>query len=305
MSLKMMKKTLFVSAIVAVGSLAIVACGDDKDKPATDEKDSGPDDTTPDDDKDGSVVDNGPATRSRSGVLVAVTATDTSAPIKISHKIVVLDALTGTPLAPPLSAMTDPSNGKWEIKDIPTKTAIAFWVQGEGDDKTGTYDSVITNVTGKSADDELTRISNASTATVAGMLSGFTAKGDKSAMSGGVYNVKDGKRIGVIGCTKVILDGDAAKSTEADLRYVNTAGLPTTLASQDKTEKSRGAFLFANISKGKHTLELTVDDGKTTFGKTDFYIGLARDDAHSNYKGILYQIGIEIEGKNLTPDGCM
>ena len=77
MSLKMMKKTLFVSAIVAMGSLAVVACGDSgDDKPADDKKDSGT--TEPDDDKDGGTVDPGPKTRDRSGFLVAITAQDTA-----------------------------------------------------------------------------------------------------------------------------------------------------------------------------------------------------------------------------------
>lgn len=301
MSLKMMKKTLLVSAIVAVGSLSVIACGDSKDDPE-DEKDSGPVDTD-----GGTEEDAGPpvaAKRTRSGFLVAITAQDTAAPIKVPHKIVVLDSLTGKPLDPPLSAMTSSTDGSWMIKDIPTATPIALHIQGQGDATTGYYDSVITNITAKTSDDPLTRISSASTASIAGQVAGFTPDATKGAISGGVYLVKDGKRTGVIGCTQVWLDDDTAQPpSKGDLRYVGSNGLPAPIATADRTEATRGAFLFANIEKGKHKVKFSVDGGKNFFGETEFYIGMAREDATSAYKGILYQIGIEVD-EDKTPAGC-
>jgi hypothetical protein len=303
MSLKMMKKTWLVSAFAAVSALSVVACGDSEDKDDADTEEPGGDGGSMGGGDGGTDV---PATRTRSGTLVAITATDTSAPIPDPHKIVVLEALTGNPLSPALETMTAAGNGKWEIKDIPTDKPISFWVQGVGDATTGTYDSVITNVTGTTADDGLTRISNAGTAATAGIVSGFTPKQDRGAISMGVYRIRNGARVGVVGCVKVLLDESEEKTKEADLRYVASNGLPTTLAMQDKTESMRGAFLIANIPKGEHTIKFTVDDGKTYFGETKFYIGMARDDAKSAFKGILYQLGVEVPADpNLTPSGCI
>jgi hypothetical protein len=303
MSLKMMKKTLLVSAFLAVGSLAFAACGDD----------DGGDDTGGDKDAGGGGGEMGgggddagagPATRSWSGTLVAILAQDTSAPIKVPHPIVVLESETGKPLDPAVMTTTNADDGKWSLKDVPMAKPIAFWVKGQGSATDGTYDSVIINVTKTSAPDELTRISSASTASLAGQAAGFTAKQDRSALSGGVYYVKNGQRMGIIGCTQVMLDDDKDAAAAADLRYVNAGGLPTPPATQDKTEGSRGAFLFANIPTGKHNLKFTVDGGKTYFGSTDVYIGMTRDQASSAYKGILYQVGVELDEQK-TPAGCM
>jgi hypothetical protein len=108
----------------------------------------------------------------------------------------------------------------------------------------------------------------------------------------------------VIGCVQVWLDDDPNHPPQAgDLRYVNAGGLPTPHAQQDKTEATRGALLFANLAKGKHTMKFSVDGGKTFFGTTEFYLGKSRDDASSPFKAILYQIGIEVD-EDKTPPGC-
>jgi hypothetical protein len=312
MSLKMMKNTLLVSALVAMGSIAAIGCGDDGEKEPT-TPDAGGGGMPGGGDEDGGGGPVGPATRTRMGTLVGITATDTSAPIKVPHKIVVLNALTGAPLDPPLSTMTSATDGTWMIKDIPTAAPVALHIQGQGawdpakpmENTSTTYDSVITNITGETADDGLTRISTAGTAGLAGQVSMFTQKQDRGAISGGVYLIRNGMRVGVVGCVKVKLDDSDQATTDADLRYVGSAGLPAPLSAQDKTEKQRGAFLIANIPKGKHTLSFSVDDFKTTFNKTDIFIGIARDDASGNFKSVLYQIGIEVKGDDPTPMGCM
>lgn len=303
MSLKIMKNTWLVSAFAAVSALAAVGCGDSDDDKKEDAGGGSEEDAGMNGDTDAGMV---AATRSRLGTLVAITATDTTAPIKIPHEIVVLNAETGKPLVPALSTMTSATDGKWEIKDIPTAVPVALHVKGEGDAASGTYDSIITNITGTTADDGLTRISSASTASIAGQVSGFEPKQDRGAISAGVYRIRNGQRVGVVGCVKVLLDDSEAKTTDADLRYVGSGGLPAPIATQDKTESMRGAFLIANIPKGEHTIKLTVDDGKTYFGETKVFIGMARSDATSNFKGVLYQVGIEVPAEpDLTPAGCI
>jgi hypothetical protein len=129
-------------------------------------------------------------------------------------------------------------------------------------------------------------------------------KADAAGVSIGVYYVKDGKRLGIIGCVKGVLDDSADKTTAADLRYVSASGLPTPPNVQDKTESGRGAMLFGNMPTGTHTLKFTVDDGKTYFGETTVHITKARSDAASAFKSILYFLGIEVPEQK-TPAGCM
>jgi hypothetical protein len=290
-----MNCSLLASAFVVMSA---IACGDDPEPSGG--KDAG-DMNEPEDDA-GTEPEDLPATRTASGTLVAITATDTSAPIKIPHKIVVLDAETDEPLGPKFQTMTSASDGTWEIKDIPRGRPTSLHIQGTATD--GTYDSVLTNVTVTTADDALTRISSASTASVAGILSGFTPAQDKSALTVGVYHVRNKKRLKVIGCTQAWLDDDPSQPPkEGDLRYVGAGGLPTPISVQDRTEVSRGAMLFANIAKGKHTIKLSVDGGKTFFGKTEFFINKARQDSTSEFKGILYQLGIELP-EDMTPPNC-
>jgi hypothetical protein len=281
---------------LALALLGVAACGGDSEKTA-EEPDSGEER-----DPDGGLVV--PKFRTAFGTLVAVTAQDTSAPITIPHKIVVLDALTDQPLGPAFQTMTSAVDGSWEIKDIPTDKTTSLHIMGEGDATTGDYDSVLTNITGNTADDALTRISAAGTASLAGQVGGFTAKQDMSALTVGVYHVRDRKRIGVIGCVQAWLDDDPNQPPAAgDLRYVNSGGLPTPIAMQDKTEATRGAMLFANIATGTHKMKFSVDGGKTFFGQTEFRLGKSRNDATSAFKGILYQIGVEVD-ENITPPGC-
>jgi hypothetical protein len=297
MSVSSMERSALVVALALASALGSGGCGEDSEK----EPDAG--------EQQGGTSNEGgmeevPKVRTASGTLVIVTATDTTAPITIPHKIVVLDAFTDEPLGPQYQTMTSPSNGFWEIKDIPTSKTTSLHIQGQGDAATGYYDSVITNVMGTTADDALTRISSAGTAATAGIVAGFTPKQDMAALTVGVYQVRNRTRIGVVGCTQVWLDDDPNQPPAlGDLRYVAANGLPTTIANQNKTEASRGALLFGNIAKGRHKMKLSVDGGKTFFGETEFYIGKSRDDATSASKNILYQIGIELPDDK-TPSDC-
>jgi hypothetical protein len=303
MSLKMMKKTLLVSAIVAMGSVAAIGCGDSS---SDGDKDSGS--TGGDKDAGGGGGEDdagaGPATQSRGGTLVAITAADTSAPLLGGSKITVVNALTGEPLTPALTATTSAKDGTWKIDNIPTGTPYAFHVEGTGDDKTGTYDSIIGPVKATTPDDPLTRISSASTAAVAGATGGFTANQEMSALSGGIYVVRDGKRVGAIGCAKVYIDDEPHPAEKYDQRYINDNSLPTTLDKQQATLPNRGTFFFGNLATGMHKMKVTVDDGKTFFGETEIFVKLARKDAVSNYKAVLYQVGIDILDGDKTPASC-
>jgi hypothetical protein len=299
MSLKMTSQ-LLVATCVAVGSLVVLACGDDTDgeKPdASQDSDGGMEPS----DEDGGKTE--AKTQSRCGTLVAITAADTSAPILAPTKIIVLNSDTGEPLVPEVSTTTSSKDGTWCLKDIPSESPIAFHSIGTGDDKTGYYDSIVLNVKPSTPDDPLSRISSASTASVAGATGGFTAKPEMGALSGGVYVIRDGKRVGAIGCAKVYIDDEPHPAEKYDERYINDQSLPTTLDKQQATLPNRGTFFFGNLPKGKHKLKVTVDDGKTFFNETDIFIGLAREDASSAYKAVLYQIGLDVDGDK-TPASC-
>lgn len=296
MSLKMMKKTMLVTAFLAMGSLSLAACGDD-DSGDSGDKDAGA--SGGDEDGGGS----GAKTRTWGGTLVQVLAQDTKAPILNPHEIVVLDNETGELLeGGKYKATTSDKDGTWSIKDVPMEKPIAFWLKGNA--AADTYDAVTINVTYTTADEPLTRVSAAGTANIAENGAGYVGKPDTAGMSIGVYYVKDGKKLGIIGCVKGVLDDSPEKTEAADLRYVSAQGLPVPPSVQQKTETSRGAMLFGNMPTGKHTVKFTVDDGKTYFGETTVYITKARQDASSTFKSILYFIGIEVPEQK-TPAGCM
>lgn len=306
MSSKTMRETFIVSAFAALTALATTGCGDDKEKPADDAPDDGGSSAP---ENEGGTAS--PSKRTWSGTLVQILAQDTNAPITIRHKIIVLDNKTGEPLeGGKYTAMTSATDGTWEIKDVPMDKPIAFQSEGQGaaTDMNATYDSIVINVTADTAPDPLSRISSASTASVANTSAGFTTMEDMSSLTGAVYYVKNGMRVSVVGCTQVWLDDDPAQPpTKGDLRYVGSNGLPVPIATQGKTEGTRGAFLFANLAVGTHKLKFSVDGGKTFFGETEIYITKARKDSASalkgGYKGILYQIGIDI-GEDKTPADC-
>ncbi len=303
MSLKMMKNTLLVSALVAMGSFAAIGCGDDGDK-GSETPDAGGGGTP------GGGADGGGGGASCSGkkltwsgTLVPVLDQNTSNPIKTPHKIVALDNETGQPLAGGMySAMTSASNGAWEIKDIPMDKPIAFHTAGQGDAMTGFYDAITINVTCETAPEPLSRISAAGTATLAEMAAGYMAKPDAAGLSVGVYHVVNRQRIGTIGCVKAVLDDSEAATKAADLRYVPAGGIPSATATM--SEKVRGAMLFGNIPKGKHKLKFTVDNGATYFGETEINIFRSRSEADSQFKSVLFFLGIEVP-EDKTPAGCM
>lgn len=306
MSLKMMKNTLLVSALVAMGSIAAIGCGDDGDK-GNETVDGGG--ATPGGGMMGGGGDGGGAEscagkkRTWSGTLVPVLDQNTNNPIKTPHKIVALDNETGQPLeGGKYSAMTSASNGAWEIKDVPMDKPIAFHTAGQGDAMTGFYDAVTINVKCDTAPEPLSRISAAGTATLAEMAAGYTAKPEAAGLSVGVYHVVNGQRLGTIGCVKAVLDDSEEATKAADLRYVPAGGIPSATATM--SEKVRGAMLFGNIPKGKHKLKFTVDNGATYFGETEINIFRSRSEAESQFKSILFFLGIEVP-EDKTPAGCM
>jgi hypothetical protein len=281
--------------------LAAIGCGDSKDEGnGGGNEDAGTPGGGGTDDAGGTPMG---TTRTWSGTLVQVLAQDTSAPIKTPHKITAVDNETGVPLeGGKYSTMTSSTDGTWALKDVPMDKPIAIHLEGTGSATEGTYDAITINVTNNSVDEPLTRVSAAGTATTAEMVAGYKANQAAAGLSIGVYHVVNKQRKAIIGCVKAVLDDSEDLTKAADLRYVTAGGLPS--AMQPMTESNRGAMLFGNIPKGKHKIKLTVDDGKTYFGETEFTIFKSRDEASSAFKSILFFMAIDVP-ENKTPAGCM
>jgi hypothetical protein len=85
-------------------------------------------------------------------------------------------------------------------------------------------------------------------------------------LAGGVYYVNADGEEEAIGCAKVrIMDlPDAEAFAEGNIRYMNTAGLPTTLDKQDGINQTTPFFIIGNIPAGpeKVVIEAQVDGQK-------------------------------------------
>jgi hypothetical protein len=148
------------------------------------------------------------------------------------------------------------------------------------------------------------RISQVGTASTAEMTGNFVGKQDQVAIGGAVYRVDaKGKRIGSIGCARVYVDDEQHPSTTTDQRYIAANGLPTTIDKLDKTLSS-GKFYFGNITKGKHTFKVSVDEGKNFIATLEVFVPLTRDDATGDFKNVLVLMGIDVPGADPTPAGC-
>jgi hypothetical protein len=246
---------------------------------------------------------NPPASEStRSGTLVPATAVDATVPIRIPHDIVVLNAATGEALDPPVRATSD-SQGQFLLPIHPTDVDLALHVEGQGDASAGnaTFDTV---VLGFGAHDPLVRVWAAGTASIPQQVAGFSARQDRAQLRGTVYVTRAGRRVGVVGCAKLLLDGATGLAIDSDQRYVSANGLPTTPGTLAATEPARGSFYFGNIAKGMHTLRVSVDDGKTFIATRRFVVPFSRAEATSAYKDMIVQLAIDIEGSNPTPANC-
>jgi hypothetical protein len=64
-----------------------------------------------------------------------------------------------------------------------------------------------------------------------------------------------------------------------------------------------GDYTYA-VVKGKHTLKVSLDGGKSFIAEKSIYVPIARAEASSEFKAIQYFVGIDIKGLNPTPASC-
>lgn len=244
-----------------------------------------------------------PATLDIEGCVVPVLANSCSEGLSVPHQVELLDAKTGEPL--PGFKTTSASGGKYAFRDVPGDVEVAVHAIGVGPISEGasTYDSISLYV--PNTGDNLLRVSTVGTAGLAAASAGFTPADDRTPLSGTVYQVDaSGKRIGQIGCAKIFLDGEPHPATSADQRYNASNGIPTTLRRLDKTLANSGRFYFGNVSKGPHTLKVSLDDGKSFIAERSVFVGKSRAEADSPFKAVLYLVGIDVKGANPTPANC-
>jgi len=278
------------SSAVLLLCAPVVGCGDD---------DSTPTDAGTKPGADGAVSD----TYTYRGTLVSIFATDPSGAIAVPHLIEQLDNDTGKPLVPPVTTMSAAGTGA--IVFTGPRGKHITYVHGTGTGNESTVDTVLVNADPSDIDDPLIRISSAGLSGVASGSAGFTAKPDRAGLTGAVYWLKDHKRAGTIGCAKIYIDGATGPDLEQDQRYNAPSGLPVPLDQQSQTAAG-GVFYFANAKEGKHTIKVSLDDGKTFVGEeTSLFIPFSNAEAMSDYKGVLVQMAYYVEAPtNPTPKDC-
>ncbi|HEX6243221.1 MAG TPA: hypothetical protein VFZ61_20045, partial [Polyangiales bacterium] len=127
----------------------------------------------------------------------------------------------------------------------------------------------------------------------------------KVALSGAVYAVNDaGRRVGIVGCAQVFIDDQPHPAVSFDQRYNASNGLPTRPERLDRTLAGSGRFYFANLTKGEHTLKVSMDGGKSFILERKILVSKVRGEASSPFKSLLYLVGLDVKGTNPTPAGC-
>ncbi len=227
----------------------------------------------------------------------------TDAPISASQQVSFLNNQTGEPLSPPIEIASEATTGKITAQVPPG--AHIVWVKGTGDLVSGTFDTALLNVSEANWTDTYGVFPN-SIATVADLSGQYEARADRAGLTGAVYWTQNGKRAGTVGCAKLYLDGATAPDLDQSQRY-NAAGtaLPLPLALQDQTART-GVFSFGNITKGTHTLRVSIDDGQTFLGApVTFYVPITNDEASSDLKRVAAQLAVDVEAtENPTPADC-
>jgi hypothetical protein len=235
--------------------------------------------------------------------LVAITADDDSNPILTPHDVELYDAKTGEKLDPPVTGKTATS-GKLKLT-VPADDAFSLYVKGVGDPAVAdsTYDTMVLNFP-VNGGDKLLRISGAGTKASAEGTAQFTASQDRAALSGAIYWAPGGVRKGSIGCAQIYIDGQTEADVDQAQRYQATSPLPVPLEKQSETSR-RGQFYFGNLKTGNHTIKVSLDDGKTFIHEESFFAPFTRDEAQSETKAILYQLGLYVDlPANPTPADC-
>jgi hypothetical protein len=303
-------KYLRASSLLVIGALSF-GCGDDDgdDKPAGNGG-------TPDGGVDSGIGngngDSGTSTPSTgetatyNATLVSILAVDTTMKIPTSHNIELLDNETGAPFSPPIKTTSAQDTGVISVQA--PKKPFMVKVTGVGSGPMSTYDAVIVN--NYPVLDPLVRISSSGTLTLAEGSGRFTSKPDRAALGATIYWAPGGVRKGTIGCAKVQLDGETTPNVDQDQRYNGTTGLPGPITCAAGTEATctpitqtltSGRFYIANITKGKHSVKVTMD-GTTIIGEESFVVPYVRTDASSETKAVIVQLGVDIDTPtNPTP----
>jgi hypothetical protein len=143
-----------------------------------------------------------------SGTLVPATAVDATVPIRIPHRIVVLNARTGEALDPPVRLTSD-SEGRFVLPRLPAGIEVALHVEGQGHPQAGngTYDTVLLGFDASKS--PLLRVWATGTASIAPQVAAFTPRQDRAQLTGSVYVTRGGTRVGTVGCAELFLDGAA------------------------------------------------------------------------------------------------
>lgn len=301
------KSLLRASSLVMLGALAI-GCGDDDDDVAGGGGNP-----------DGSVIGGGGngdggtpstgvnplATVPYTGTLVTILGTTPADKIGVSHELEVLNNDTGAPFSPAIKTTSAAGTGAISFKSIEGKSALHVVGVGAAGVADSTYDTFIVNIDSKTPD-SLIRISSAGTLALAEQTGGFVGKADRAALGATIYWSPGGKRMGTVGCAKVYLDGQTTPDLTQDQRYNGTRGLPLTLEQQAQTTRG-GRFYIANMTKGKHKVKVTLDDGASFLGsEIEFLVPATRADAKSPTKSVIVQLGVDIDlPANPTKDTCV
>jgi hypothetical protein len=251
-------------------------------------------------------VDGGAANPSTfTGTLVIPLGPDASVVVEDPHHVQLLAAETGKPLSPPLTTVSTAWTGLFTFTSVPFSPFLILHVSGKGagDAATSTYDSL--TFFAPHSGDRLVRVATVGTGAVYPAAGGVEQLPDRAPLEGVVYRVSaGGKRIGVVGCAQVFLDQERHPALQADQRYVAADGLPTTLEKLSRTLSSNGKFYFGNLTKGRHTLRVSLDGGKTILPERTFYLPLTRAEATSEHKDLLIDIGLDIPDSAPAPADC-
>jgi hypothetical protein len=296
---KRLVATHLFSTLIAAFALATGACGEDPPRgdAAGNQGDGGPGPSTD---------DSGSGARPNydiEGCVVSVLGTDCTSSLPTPHVIELLNAKTGEPVTG--FRTTSGAGGKYTFKNVPGEIDVAVHAIGVGPvtESASTYDSIAFH--DLDSGENLMRMSTVGTAGLAGMAASFTAKDDKVALTGAVYQVNEsGKRVGTIGCAQVYIDDAPHPAVGVDQRYNGVSGIPVTLSKLDHTLAGSGRFYFGNLDKGAHKLKVSMDGGKSFIIERSVFIGKARSEAQSPYKSLLYLVGLDFKGANPMPAGC-
>jgi hypothetical protein len=304
--IRKMKRALVVpSAIVVFGALAL-ACGGD------DEGDGGGEAGGTTGGTGGTGGMGGECTPGIISYKAKVVDATTPATTIAGVTVEVLDDVTGLPVSPPNTAVSE-ANGDITLMVDKCKT---FAVKARGNASyTDTY-SYHVRIEASGQPDALFRMGGNATSVAVPGLAMYPVLQNRAPAAGAVYWKTEAEPLyGVVGCAEIKLaDGTGTKKIpdDWDLRFF-AANVPSSLAEWPLDKGTRvddGRFFVGNAEPGKHTFVALVNG--TEIGRTDIVI-FPRSEASTSVgnppaPANLFLAGIYIDApngtKNPTPDNC-